>query len=99
MTSVAVSNDCSRVESGSWDRTIRVWDVSDSESDAGSVKKVGKPSVRALAMSRDGKLAVSGNRDGSVYIWDVASHGLRRSALRGHKDSVMSLIISNDNRN
>ena len=71
---MAFSHDGTRVVSGSYDNTVRIWDA------ASGVCVVGPLDghtnyVRSVAFSPDGRRVVSGSRDKTVRIWDAVSGG------------------------
>ena len=69
VTSVAFSVDSKYIVSGSWDRTVRLWDaVTGAE-----VKKMEGHSdrVTSVAFSVDSKYIVSGSFDSTVRLWDA----------------------------
>jgi len=67
---VAFFNDGRRAVTGSWDETLRIWDVQE-----GTL--LGKPfqghqgSVYSVAVSPDDRRVASGGQDGTIIIWDV----------------------------
>ena len=72
--SVTFSSDGRNIVSGSWDKTIRVWN-------AQTGGQVGKPlqghtsPVRSVAFSLDGRHIVSGSHDKTIRVWDEQAHG------------------------
>lgn len=54
--------------------------------------------VRAVAVSRDGRLAVSGGEDHLVRLWDVRS-GTEIKSFSGHGGAVLCVAISDDAKN
>ncbi|KIM90352.1 hypothetical protein PILCRDRAFT_59878 [Piloderma croceum F 1598] len=93
--SVAISCDGKRIISGSWDKTIRVWDAIT----GGEVRVIQqKKSVWCIALSRDGRHIAAGYyHDGTVQVWDVLL-GTCVSAMRGHDATVRSVNFSPDGR-
>jgi WD40 repeat protein len=71
VTAVAVTPDGRHAVSGSYDHTVRVWDLSsgaplhtlEGHADA----------VWAVAVTPDGRHAVSGSRDRTVRVWDLST--------------------------
>jgi WD40 repeat protein len=71
VTGVAFTSDGKRLVSGSWDRTVKVWDVPT----AAEVSIMGGESkqVEALAFSRDGRWLAAENSSDNVTIWDASN--------------------------
>jgi WD40 repeat protein len=75
--------------SGSWDNTIKIWDLSNPTCIA--TLQGHENSVSSLAVS-NGKL-FSGSWDKTIKIWDLSNHTCI-ATLSGHENSVSSLAIS-----
>ena len=91
--SAAFSNDGTRVESGSGDNTVRIWN-----STTGEMERIPEGHshwVRSVAFSSDGTHVVSGSRDKLVLIWN-GNTGEIEHVLEGHSDSMTSVAISDD---
>ena len=89
VTSVAFSPDGQKIVSGSWDRTVRVWDAA-----AGTLLQTlegHSGSVTSVAFSPDGQKIVSGSWDRTVRVWDAAA-GTLLQTLEGHSDLVYSVF-------
>lgn len=80
--------------SGSWDKTVRLWDMDAAECVATLAEHTG--AVNALAVLSDGRLA-SGSDDESIRLWDVATRACV-GVLKGHNWSVCSLAVLSDGR-
>ena len=91
VNSVAFSPDGTSIVSGSFDETIRVWDVV-------TGKQVGEMghenSVNSVAFSPDGTHIVSGFFDKTIRVWDAVTGQQVSEALRGHEDLVHSVMFS-----
>ena len=66
---VSLSADGRVAVSGSWDKTVRVWDVETGE--CVRVLEGHSNLVDAVSLSADGRVAVSGSEDNTVRVWDV----------------------------
>jgi len=95
ITAVAFSSDGTRIVSGSYDMSVRVWDASIGV----ELKELkGHTSwVNSVAFSSDGTQIVSGSNDDSVRVcqWD-ASTGVELKKLKGHTSLVFSVAFSSD---
>ena len=91
--STAWSSDGSFLVSGSWDTTIRKWNVTTGECEL----TIQTPHwVYAVALSPDNKHVVSGGA--SVSVWDVTTGNRILGPLHGHKDYVFMVAYSPDGR-
>jgi glucose repression regulatory protein TUP1 len=92
--------------SGSGDRTVRIWDMEDRSMRVLAVSPEADPApsggpsntdagVTSVAISPDGALVAAGCVDAVVRIWSVATGALVEQ-LRGHQDSVYSVVFTRD---
>ncbi|KAF7346291.1 WD-REPEATS-REGION domain-containing protein [Mycena sanguinolenta] len=97
VSSAAFSPDGKRIVSGSWDRTVCVWDAESGEVIAGPFN--GHTSiVKSVAFSPDGKWIVSGSQDNTVRVWDAESGEVVAGPFNGHTNSVTSVSFSSDGK-
>jgi WD40 repeat protein len=66
---VAVTPDGRYAVSGSYDNTLRVWDLK--ENQPPRVLEGHSAGIQAVALAPDGRYAVSGSSDNSLRVWDL----------------------------
>jgi WD40 repeat protein len=84
VTAVAFSADARLLASGSWDQTVKFWDVSSGR----EVRTLAPQSsgIEAIAFSPNGRWLASETSDKSVGLWDAAT-GRELRTLSSHKSS------------
>lgn len=66
---LAISSDGQYVLSGSWDKTLRLWEI---QSGSTTRRFVGhKNDVLSVAFSPDNRQIVSGSRDKTIKLWNT----------------------------
>ena len=91
VSSVAFAPNGRAAVSGSYDKTLRLWDTT-----AGDLIRtfVGHTDiVTSLAISPDGRTVLSGSRDATLRLWDFAS-GQTLRVLTGHTITITSVAIA-----
>ncbi len=95
VNSVAFSRDGSLIVSGSWDKTLRLWD-------GHSGARIGVPfrghegQVFTVDFSPDGTRIASGGGDNTVRLWGVRTGKEICAPLLGHSGGVNSVVFSPD---
>src|SRR5713226_5703762 len=95
VTAVAFSADGQRLASGSWDQTVKFWDVPSGEKLGSLASKVKE--VQTLAFSRDGRWLATGVDDKTVRLWDVKTGRAVRDLVAPRR-SVIYIAFSPDGR-
>ncbi|MEL7359983.1 MAG: WD40 repeat domain-containing protein, partial [Cyanobacteria bacterium J06560_6] len=91
VNSVAFSPEGDRIVSGSYDSTLRLWDLKGNA--------IGKPfeghsgSVSSVAFSPKGDRIVSGSDDGTLLLWDLEGNTIG-FAFEGHNGQILSVAFS-----
>jgi hypothetical protein len=76
VTSVAFSPDGQTLASGSWDATIRLWDVATGQSRGEPLQGHTYP-VYSVAFSPDGQTLASGSWDATIILWNIEKEACR----------------------
>ena len=92
---VAWSPDDKRIASGSFDKTVQIWNAADG-GHAFSYRGHSAP-ANAVAWSSDSRRVASGSNDKTVQVWDAADGG-HAFIYRGHSDVVLAVAWSPDGR-
>lgn len=90
---VAFSPDGQLIASGSYDKTVTLWNPSNQKKLATLYGH--KDQVFRVTFSPDGKSLASCSGDGTVIIWDVAKRK-RKTVLAGHGDPIVDATYSQD---
>ncbi|KAG2745740.1 WD40 repeat-like protein [Suillus brevipes Sb2] len=90
---VAVFPDMRRMVTGSWDETLRIWDL---ETGVVLKKMEGHSSkVWALAVSPDGQI-IAGSDGGEIFAWHGENGESLTQPIEAHSDDIYSVDFSSD---
>jgi WD40 repeat protein len=92
---VALAPDSRRVVSGSYDKTLRVWDLESGQTLR--TRQGHTKSVTAVALTPDGLCGVSCSGERNLRVWDLESSEPLRT-LQGHTNSVYAVALTPDGR-
>ena len=93
--SVVFSRDGKQLASGSYDKTIKIWDVTTGK--VLNTLKGHEGLVNSVGFSPDGKQLASGSDDKTIKIWDMTT-GKVLNTLKGYEGSVNSVGFSPDGK-
>ena len=90
ITSVAFSSDGVTLATGSWDGTVKLWNVVTKQNIATL-----RPEGSSVAFSSDGVTFATGSWDGTVKLWDVVAQQ-DIATLKVHTKGITSVAFSSD---
>jgi WD40 repeat protein len=94
VSSVAITSEGKTLASGSFDTTIKLWDVPTGKEIA-TLRGHGG-GVHSVAFTQDGKTLASGSQDDTVKVWDVATG--RETVTLKHEYHVRRVAFTPDGK-
>ncbi len=85
----------SRIVTGSWDKTLKVWNAATGDLCLGPLTGH-TDDVRSVAFSPDGTCIASGSFDQTIRIWDASTRESRREPLTWRTGVVFCVAFSAD---
>ncbi|MFH8349573.1 hypothetical protein [Streptomyces sp. NPDC018045] len=101
VSTAAFSPDGRTLATGSFDRTVRLWDLTDPQHPTRlATLRNHTDSVGAVTFSPDGRTLVTAGRDRTLRLWDVTDprRPVQDAVLSGHTDAVFSAVFRPDGR-
>jgi WD40 repeat protein/serine/threonine protein kinase len=91
VSAVVLTPDARCAISGSWDHTLRMWDLESGQ----SVRTFQGHTdwVSAVAITLDGGRVISASADRTLRVWDLESGQLLRT-FQGHTDRVKAVVLA-----
>ncbi|MBX3434713.1 MAG: protein kinase [Pirellulales bacterium] len=95
VASADLSPDGSRVVTGSWDRTAKIWDAATGRVVA-KLEGAHEGYVNAAAFSPDGARILTASDDGTARQWDAATGEPLPLVIRGHEGRIRAACYAPD---
>ncbi len=95
VASVDLSLDGTRLVTGSWDRSAKVWDLETGKALA-RLDGVHRGFVNSVRYSPDGARVLTASNDGTARFWDPATGKTVGEPLTGHASRVRQAVFSPD---
>ncbi|XZN92415.1 MAG: WD40 repeat domain-containing protein [Microcoleus sp.] len=97
VSAVAIAETPERtwIVSGSWDHTVKVWDLRTGQELR--TLRGHNTSVLSVAVTPDGKKVISGSADNTIKVWDLET-GQQLLNLTEHKERVNALAVTPDGK-
>ncbi len=95
VNAIVMMPDGKRMISGSWDKTLKIWDIQ-----AGKVLRIlygHTDQVTSVALMSDGKRVISASLDNTLKIWNIETGKLIKT-LNDHNGSVQAVAVFQDGK-
>lgn len=92
VSAVSLAHTGNYAITASWDRSFRLWDLTDGQCKRKFIKHTND--VLAVAMSPEDRQIVSGGRDNVIRLWNVQGECVQEFRTDGHTDWVSALAFS-----
>jgi WD40 repeat protein/serine/threonine protein kinase len=93
INSICLSTDNRLALSGTWGKTLILWEVSTGKYLRTFADHTGQ--VNSVCLSTDSHIALSGSDDNTVKLWEVSTGKCLRT-FKGHRDQINSVCLSTD---
>ena len=88
VTCVAISQDGKYVISGSYDKTINVWNLEEKRKEFSLTGH--REGVTCVAISQDGKYVISGSNDKTIKVWNLEEKRKEMNLLPSSKSEIIN---------
>jgi len=95
VASAAVSPDGTLIATGSWDRTVKIWDAATGNA-LRKLDRVHNAYINSVEFSPDGRQLLTASDDRTARMWDVATGKPIGPAFQGHKSRLLGATFSPD---
>ena len=95
VTCVAITSDDKYIVSGSWDNTVRIWNLQSKTQK--SVLQGHTKWVTSVSITSDNKYIVSASNDDTVRIWNIEQE-IQEGVIQGEEGCILSVAVTSDSK-